>query len=202
MLIFVGILLVLHFLRADTRINPAPAAITTRVSYDTTKYQTLTTPFFSISLPSDWRAVSRSSDVPAPAYNWQGTNSTNADRWLSVYVDENVSDLAINRALDVQGDQTHLTVLGDVSDNCLTFTGAAAQNQGHSTPAKWQDIDFLCDSGNYERDVVGIVSSDGLNNVTLSGAGDSHRFFFTYTDNTPTPDYTIFTKALKSIRTK
>lgn len=190
-----------HFLQSNTEIGNTPSTVVTHVSYDTTKLKTFDTPLFTISLPEDWKPVSRNSDIPPPSYTWQGTVKDNANRWLSVYVDSNVANLAVNRELSVQASGTTLNALGDVSDNCTTFTGAASQSHG-STPAKWQGIDFLCDSGNYERDVVGVASPDGLNNVTLTGTKGAHRFFFTYTDNAVRADYSIFINALKSLQLK
>ena len=71
------------------------------------------------------------------------------------------------------------------------------------SPAKWESIDFICDSGNYQRDVVGSVSGDGLNNINLTGPTKGpHRYFFTYTDNNSQPDYAIFSEALKSFKAK
>jgi len=200
-LVALTIFLALHFLSPDTRIDAPPAVVTTHVSYDTTKLQTFNEPLFSIRLPDDWKPVVHSTDIPQPIYTWQGTQKDNANRWLSVYIDEDVSTLAVNRELSVQSNDKSINVLSDVSDNCTTFTGTAVQSHG-STPAKWQGVDFLCDSGNYERDVVGVASTDGLNTLRMVGSSGTHKFFFTYTDNSVGPDYSIFINALKSLDLK
>jgi hypothetical protein len=102
----------------------------------------------------------------------------------------------------VQASGTGVSPLGDVSDNCTTFTNGADSHQA-TQAAKWDGLPFLCDTGNYERDVVGIVSSDGSNTVKVTGTtGATHRFFITYTDNSPSPDYTVFTAALRTFQAK
>ena len=200
-LIAVALLLAWHFIKPTPQISAPPAVATTHVSYDTTKLKTFDEPLFRIALPDDWKPIVRNTDIPQPVFSWQGTVKDNKSRWLSVYIDEDVSTLAVNRELSVQATDTSINVLGDASDNCTTFTGSAVQSHGN-TPAKWQGIDFLCDSGNYERDVVGIASSDGLNTLKMTGSSGTHKFFFTYTDNSVSPDYSIFINALKSLHLK
>jgi len=158
-------------------------------------------PLFSVSLPVDW--VKRANkDIPAPTYSWVGTAKDDVARWLNIYIDTIPSALAVNRMLPVAANGASLSLLANVSDNCTTFTGANDSKQ-ISLPAKWQGITFLCDTGNYIRDVVGTSSAEGINTVTLTGATHGrHRLFFTYTDNSPSPDYSIFTDALSSFRLK
>jgi len=137
--------------------------------------------------------------MPHPNYSWQGTNKNNT-RWLNVYMDTIPASLAVNRVLPVMGNGAALSLPTNVSDNCTTFTGASNSTQ-LSVTAKWQGITFLCDTGNYVRDVVGTSSLEGVNTVSLSTTtSGNHHFFFTYTDNSSSPDYTIFTNALKSFR--
>jgi hypothetical protein len=201
--ILAAILVVSHFLKATTQIGNAPAVVTTNVNYNTAQTTTFTEPLFTINLPTGWKPAIIN-DTPTPTYTWQGTSGEDKQRWLDVYVDDTATlkSLAVNRELYVQGHQNMINVLSDVSDNCTTFTGiSTTQNQG-SVPAKWQGINFLCDTSNYERDVVGTASPNGLNDLTVSGSTGSHNFFFTYTDNSASPDYSIFTSALKSFKLK
>jgi hypothetical protein len=78
-----------------------------------------------------------------------------------------------------------------------------ASDPAEATHAKWSGINFLCDLGNYLRDVVGTSSPEGINSVTLTGnTTGKHTLFFMYTDNTPSPDYSTFINALKSFQLK
>jgi len=191
-----------HFLTPETDLGKTPAAVVTNVSYDQTKQQRIDEPYFTMSIPASWKVGSINAEAPKPMYIWQGTVGEDKNRWISVYVDASLQSLAVNRAVHIQAAGSTINVIGTTSDNCTSFTGAASSTTGKS-PAKWETIDFLCDSGNYERDVVGTVSPDGLNNVNLVGTSKgSHRYFFTYTDNSNQPDFSIFTDALKSLKAK
>lgn len=201
LLLALGGVVAFYFLQPNTDLGTPPPTVTTHVSYDTTKLTTFNEPLFTMDLPDGWKPTTHSTDIPRPAYTWQGTVKDDTARWMSVYVDQDVSKLAVNRELAVQANGKSVNVLSDVSDNCTTFTGASSQNYG-STPAKWQGFDFLCDSGNYMRDVVGISSSDGMNVVALTGTSGSHHLFFTYTDNSPSADYSIFINAIRSFHLK
>lgn len=191
-----------HFLKPNTKIGNAPAAAVTTVSYSQTRLQQVTEPNFTMSIPATWKLNTTYSEVPKPTYIWQGTVGEDRSRWISVFVDASLSDLAVNHAVHVQANGPTITVINSTSDNCTSFTGATSSRTG-KTPAKWETIDFLCDSGNYERDVVGTVSPDGLNNINLAGTSKGlHKYFFTYTDDTNQPDYTIFTDSLKTFKAK
>ena len=194
-------IIAVRFLKPETDLGKTPTAVTTKISYQERQTKAFTEPLFTINLPTDWQAIPPTNDPPQPTYTWHGTSKENSARMLNIFLDKDVSTLAVNRELYVQANGSAITVLGDVSDNCTTFTGTATATHG-STPAKWQGIDFLCDSGNYERDVVGVASPDGLNRLILSGTSGNHHFFFTYIDNSASPDYSIFTNALKSLKLK
>ena len=190
-----------HFLTADTSLGPEPAASITNISYDQPQVQTADVPYFTMNIPKGWQLKKQTGEAPTPTYVWQGTSAEDRNRWISVYVDMNLPSFAVNRELHIQGEGHGITVVSEVSDNCTSFTGVANQGRG-STPAKWEGIDFMCDAGNYERDVVGIVSPNGLNNVVINGNKGPHNYFFTYTDNSSQPNYSIFTAALRSFQAK
>jgi hypothetical protein len=116
-------------------------------------------------------------------------------------VDTIPTNIGVNRVLPVQGEGSRV-IPTTVSDTCADFTGDKVPGN-QNTPAKWGGIDFLCDLANYERDVVGTSSSDGVNTVKVTGATTgTHQIFFTYTDNGATPDFTIFVNAVTSFRMK
>jgi hypothetical protein len=190
-----------HFLRSDTHISAPPKPIISSVKPMGSQLTQVQEPLFSVSLPVDW-AKRANKDIPAPTYSWVGTAKDDVARWINIYVDAIPTTLAVNRMLPVAGNGAGLSLLANVSDNCTTFTGANDSKQ-ISLPAKWQGVTFLCDTGNYIRDVVGTSSAEGINTVTLTSATHGkHRLFFTYTDNSSSPDYAIFTHALTSFRLK
>lgn len=158
---------------------------------------------FRIDVPTGWRPMA-TTGTPA-VYGWHGVAGDDAARSIQVYVDAAVpAGLAVNRLLPVQTSGDQLTMLGNVSDNCVSFTDRAAVSAATGTaPAKWKGVNFICDTGNYERDVVGIGSPAGVNTVVLSSAsGMQHRIMLTYTDNSPSPDYSIFIAAAKSFQVR
>jgi len=193
-----------HSLKADTAISTPPAAITKTINYAATDLKTYNERLFTLKLPADWKLVPNTSEPPQPTYTWRGASSTNSSRSLALFIDSGLlSNFAVNRELYVEANGATVNVLSNVSDNCTTFTGVPGGQSKGNIPAKWQGITFLCDAGNYERDAVGVASPDGLNNVTLTGpVGGAHHIFFTYTDNSSSPDYTIFTNALKTFALK
>lgn len=196
-----AVLATLHLLRPNTQLGQTPPPVTTKVSANVPKTAPVDEPLFSLNLPDDWQPRANN-DVPKPTYSWGGTTKTDNTRWLNIYVDDIPTTLAVNRVLPVDGNGTTLALTAGVSDNCITFTGATNGGQ-NSAPAKWQGINFLCDTGNYIRDVVGTSSPDGINTVILTSADKGmHQFFFTYTDNSSSPDYSVFTDILKSFQLK
>ncbi|MGH7241623.1 MAG: hypothetical protein ACREGB_04985 [Candidatus Saccharimonadales bacterium] len=190
-----------HFLKSNTETSGSPVKVT-NVAFSQPKTQKVDTPLFTMDIPAGWKPRVDRYDIPLPAYSWQGSSGEDRSRWLSVYIDASVADFAVNRALHVEANGPLMNIISAVSDNCTSYTGAA-NTQTSRTPAKWENIDFICDSGNYERDVVGTVSSAGMNNVTITGVvKGAHHYFFTYTDDSSQSDYTIFTSALKTFTAK
>lgn len=202
-LVIIGIAIALHFLRPNTNLGKKPAAVTRTIRYDTALPQRYNQPLFSINLPADWKSNPANSESPTPDYIWQGTTKDDVTRWLAVYVDRDLSGLAVNAELHVQGNGRGINVLGDVSPNCISYTKAPHGAGTSSVPSKWQNIPFLCDTGNYERDVVGTVSPDGLNTINFKGTnGVTHHFFIVYTDSSYIPDYRLFQAILKTFQFK
>ncbi len=157
---------------------------------------------FSFTAPADWHLLSHDTN-PFNVYTWVNTNPKDSGRSLKLYIDTIPSTLGVNRVQQVQTDGAQITPVGDVSDNCSSFTKATSDPPSTSTPAIWNGLPFLCDLGNYQRDVVGIVSSDGLNKVALSGPTvGRHNLFFTYNEQNLQGNYEIFTAILSSFKLK
>jgi hypothetical protein len=201
LVIVAGLFTAKHYLQSDSQITKQSPAAITSVSYQQRKTQQLDVPLFTMSIPVTWKLSGINAEDPKPKYIWQGTAGEDKNRWISVYTDTALASFAVNRALRIQANGPGITVIGSTSDNCTSFTGASKAQA--VTPAKWETIDFLCDSGNYERDVVGTVSPDGMNNINLVGPTKGvHKYFFTYTDNSNQADYSIFVNALKTFKAK
>ncbi len=189
-----------YFMKSDTSISAPPAPAVSHVIAGDEKTKKFDEGSFTINLPLDWKFISHQSAV-YNIYTWHNTKKNPGVEQLQVYVDTIPSDLGVNRVLPVQGSGNQI-VATTVSDNCANFTGDKVPGSTR-TPAKWANVNFLCDLGNYVRDVVGTSSSDGVNVVKLTGpTTGTHALFFAYTDNGPTPDFTIFTDAVQSFRLK
>ncbi|HET7320515.1 MAG TPA: hypothetical protein VFI84_02940 [Candidatus Saccharimonadales bacterium] len=182
-------------------ISPAPPVTTGTVKAETAKTQQINEPLFYIELPADWKLANKQT-TPTTTYTWQSTDTKRAGRSITFYLDSVPSGLGVNRALSVQAAGNKISAVGDVSDNCASFTSPNSTEQLVATPAKWGGQPFLCDLANYNRDVVGIVSADGLNKVNVNSESGTHSLFFTYTDNNIQPDFSIFIIALQSFQLK
>lgn len=155
---------------------------------------------FRVGIPMSWE-VAPPPNVPYTVYSWRGTGA-DAPRRLDLYIDTIPASLAVNRLLPVTPDGDRLSIAGEVSDNCVRFTArTSASAATGAEPAKWSGVSFLCDVSNYERDVVGTGSPAGVNSATVTGsATGEHKVFFVYTDNSASPDYTIFEDVIKSFQ--
>lgn len=212
-LIFAGVLLtaalvyvlavtVVRLLKPHTVLGPAPKAVTTTIS-DEQKTKTINEPLFSLQLPTDWQATGHTLN-PYNQYIWHNTAEEPGMRQLTVFVDTIPSKFALNRFLAVGAQGDKLQQLSDLSDNCANFTEASKSSKATGVAtSKWNGLTFLCDVGNYGRNVVGIGSAGELNSVTLNSADHGkHRFFITFTDNSPQPDYGILYTAINSFTLK
>ncbi len=189
-----GLVQFLHSLH-QTSVITTSKPVTTKVSYQG-KTKHYNEGDFTIDIPAEWQAVPRP-PYTYQSFTWRTTDKSNAVE-IEIYEDTIPANFAVNRALIVHGDIGHLELTGQVSDNCEKYTKDLTSNQAElGVPAKWQNVDFLCNRNTSARDVIGTSSSDGINTVVLStSGGKTHKFFFTYTDNQISPDYTIFYNAL------
>lgn len=188
-----------QFLRPTTTVKQA-AAVVSNVNFNSGSTHTYNEATFSIALPTSWQPVTGQKQ-PFVSYQWQ-INNSQYHQSLAVYEDNIPQSLAVNRALAVQANGSKLTTINEVSDNCTDFTKNSPDAGQTGAFAKWQGVSFICDVGNYERDVVGTSSATGINTVTLGTAADTHQFFFTFTDNNINPDFSTFYNALTSFRLK
>lgn len=187
-----------QFFQADTKLTQSPPHFGT-VQATNMPLQHVTKPGFTLDLPAGWQSTA-APNVAYTVYSWQGTRVDNARR-LDVYWDKIPASLAVNRLLPLSNSGAGASIAGPVSDNCTAFTDKAASPATGTVPAKWNGVNFICDTGNYERDVVGTGSSEGVNTVTVVGPTTGrHHVMFVYTDNSATPDYTLLENIIRSFR--
>jgi hypothetical protein len=172
-------------------------AVTTKISY-VGKTKHYVEDNFNIDIPSNWQLAAR----PPYTYNsftWFNTDKSNTQE-IEVYEDTIPTGFAVNKALIIKGVSDHIELIGQASDNCVTFTKDITSGDGNlGVKAKWLNVDFLCNRTTPTRDIIGTSSSDGINTVILkTTSGANHRFFFTYTDHQNSPDYTAFYNAMAS----
>ncbi len=169
---------------------------------------TINEPTFSMQLPSDWKETERKNIPVEKSVTWQAGKKGHDNRWLKIYVDTIPADYAVNRLVPVNKSSSGELLANDVSPNCSTFTQGGTQNADQaqhlqSKPAKYQDVDFICDLVKIVDNQVGAGSADGINTIIVPGENTgTHKYFFLYIDRNIQPDYSIFYNALKSFKAK
>lgn len=157
---------------------------------------------FGIDILLNWQNMPRAVG-PYKTFTWQTSDSGTNGQVITIYEDTIPANFAVNRVMIVRGETDHLVEETSPSENCSKYTkGTTTAQYQVGVPAKWQDVDFLCDQSNKQRDIIGTSSLDGVNTVILKGGtSGTHKFFFTYSSyNVANPDYTPFTDALNSLR--
>lgn len=202
-LLFAAIVYWLMHLRIAPEANIRNAAPVSK-SYQTgvAAKVTIDKPLFSLELPKDWHEVATDKNSPtAPKFSFSGTSAQ--AQMLDMYIDNPPVNMAVNRAVIVSGQGDGLSY-DSVSDNCATFTEASLKNpQTGNAPARWQATHFICDMANQTRALVGTMSTEGVNQVTITGPTvGAHKIFITYIDNNINPNYSTFYDILQSLHFK
>jgi hypothetical protein len=180
------------------------ASKVTHFNPQATKKIHISEPLFTVDLPADWKTKGEVTR-PYHFYMFQGTNPSS--RLLSIYIDNIQTNLALNRVLPVQaqGNQIGHDV---VSDNCSQFVSPSAlktaeARQQKIADAQWQQVQFRCDIGNFQRDMVGTSAEKTPNQVFLTGPTvGRHPVFFLYTDNSFSPDFSPLYGIIESFHLK
>jgi len=198
-----GALYVKSFLSSDTVIGPAPAAVVSHVYGKEKKTRHFDTAQFSFDAPKDWESFTPDGAYPG-SLSWRNTANNKGVQVITLYMDTLPPNTAVNRAVGVSAVGPQITVNGDVSENCVNFTNqdATSKSTGKAA-AKWQNVNFTCDTGNYLRNLVGTSTEGGAVALPLEGPTQGkHKVFFTYNDATVNPDFTIFTAMLQTFKLK
>jgi hypothetical protein len=184
-------------LKADTTIHQG-TPFNTMVGVPESKKKTFEQSTFQIQLPADW--IRQTPEQTGADYAWHGTAKGETARSLEVYVDEIPADMAVNRLLPIKAEGKGILATDTVSDNCINFTDEKTANPTTgAASSKWSGVNFLCDTANDQRVVVGTSSAtEPINTVTVTGDKGVHRYFFVYTDHSAQPKFEIFMAALAS----
>jgi hypothetical protein len=162
-------------------------------------------PLFELELPGDWKEISRQNSVTERSITWQATKKDYDNRTLKLYIDKIPANIAVNKILPVTVTGTQL-LPGDMSDNCITFTSGGTMNpdagKGHDKPAKWMGVDFICEMGTTIDNQIGVGSTAGVNQISVKGSKETHKYFFVYADRNIRPDSSILKDALSSFKAK
>lgn len=197
----IGIYIFLHSLKPKTAIKNAKPVITNIESTD--KLKEYNEPDFVVKIPESWQPVSRLS----PAYNsytWQVSESGTAGQQLTIYEDSIPRNYALNRVVIVHAEGLSLASDSTASDNCIQYTISGAPQYGEfGNLAKWQGVEFICDSRNDLRDVIGTSSTDGVNIVRVTGSTGTHSYLFTLDNqDNSSPDYNTLYTAIQTFQAK
>lgn len=157
---------------------------------------------FTMVLPSGWHEASTDKKLAiTPTYTFDSPQVQ--AQTMDIYIDKLPTSMAVNKAIVVstQGDGL---AYDSVSDNCTNFTEASLKNpKTGDASARWQTINFLCDMSNPDRAVVGTMSTEGINQVTVVGPTvGAHKLFITFTDNNINPNYSSFYEILQTLHFK
>ncbi|MBP7857687.1 hypothetical protein KA016_01340 [Candidatus Saccharibacteria bacterium] len=201
LVILLSILLVYGLFRL--RISPkqeikASPSVSKSYGANAVKMQTFEKPDVLFQAPSGWKEVPVTQSVYTPKYMYMHNERSQV---LEIFIDNPPRGLGINKAVVVSGGSS--TISHDiVSDNCSTFTEASKMDARTGlAPAKWQEVDFICDMANSTRAVVGTISKDGNNNFSVTtDTGKHYSVFVKYTDSSINPNYSTLYDILKSMR--
>ncbi len=162
---------------------------------------TIDKPLFTLELPQGWVEIPEGKTAAAPTYSFRAPQGQS--QYFDMYIDTIPATMALNRAIVVSPQGSGVSY-DRVSENCTTFTDSAQKNPSTGyAPARWQGADFICDMGNFARALVGTVSTEGINRVTVTGSANGpHQLFIAFTDNNINPNYTTLYDLLASLNFK
>jgi hypothetical protein len=170
----------------------------TTVSIAESKLKPTSLKDFEISLPSTWETRKLETGV---TYSWRGTVKDDTARSLDIYQDTIPAAMSVNRLLPIKVEGNNVIPTDVVSDNCVNFTDVkTADIRTGAAPSKWSNVNFLCDTANKQRVVVGTSTAESINSATVSGTTVTHRYFFVYTDHSAQPNFDLFTRILATFK--
>lgn len=181
--------------------NSPPVKTTAKT--DEAEWIKIDKPLFTMELPNGWKEQPLPRGLPEPLPKYVFQKSTHVAQRLDIYIDDLPYNLAVNQAIVVTGQGDRLSH-DRVSDNCTTYTDAALKNPVTATaPGKWQGTAFICDMGKTQHQVVGTMSTEGVNQFSLTGeSAGTRKLFFRYEDTDVSPDFSVLYSILDRFRLK
>jgi hypothetical protein len=157
---------------------------------------------YSFSLPTEWKQIKQDSGLSQNSITWQSFQPNATNRYITIYSEPIPATFPVNRELPLEAHGTSLS-FGSLSDNCANFTSTNQNKSLVPVLAKWQEVDFYCNSPNFADNQIGTGTIGSVNSVTLVGpiSGMKH-YFFLYVDRNTSPDYSIFYSILNSFQAK
>jgi hypothetical protein len=159
-------------------------------------------PNYTFNIPSTWKEIKNVSNDMQNSITWQSFEKNATNRYFTVYTDPIPTTYAVNVELPVEAHGATLS-FGSLSDNCANFTNSGGKKPLVPVLAKWQDVNFLCNSPNFVDNQIGTGTVGAINSITLQGplSGTRH-YFFLYIDRNSAPDYSILYSMLNSFQAK
>ncbi len=159
-------------------------------------------PFYSFKLPITWHQTKTVSNAIQNSVTWQSFAKDATNRFLTIYLNPIPATYPVNRELPIEAHGSTLS-FGSISDNCADFSNAGTTKPLTPVLAKWQNVNFYCNSPNFVDNQVGTGTNGAINSVTLTGnSGGTHSYFFLYIDRNSSPDYSILYTILNSFQAK
>jgi hypothetical protein len=209
---FVGIASIVYFVYQDISVNEAQPVegvenSVAQVLGGTESYL-VNEEAFDFELPADWREIDRVQTTSENSITWQATLKNEDNRYLTLHMNTIPQD-PIVRLLPVTVDENQLR-RGQLSANCATFTGSGTSNASERrgqppAPAKWENIDFICDIPNIvDQNVIGTAQAgQPLNTFTVTGEDSgTNQYSFVYTDRNVRPNFDILYNAVSTFFAK
>lgn len=167
---------------------------------------TISEKFFTMKVPKDWK-LSRSQLTPTIQYEYVSTKRGADNRTMTIYLDTIPPSFPVSHLLPVTAQGDKLSV-GTMSDRCSNFAGPDIKttrdsNGAQDIAAKWMGVNFICGLSYFDDYIVGTSSSDGINQVKLSGkTTGTHTLFFVFDDQNISPNPNIFFDILRTFTLK
>lgn len=192
-----------QYLQADTQISPPPPPVVSKVLGAANETREFNAGPVTLQLPKDWEQFTPQ-DAQAGSHSWRNTKGNKGVRVLTIYIDVVPRTPVYNRILAVDPAGDRMIPLGSVSDNCTNFAESGRVQNGAGgngqAAARWEGVQFTCDTAMYSRNVVGISSTEAPGLVRLAGSNGPHQLAVIYNDADATPNHNLFVSAVESIR--
>lgn len=179
-----------------------PSVLIGQISSNPNSYQQINEPDYSFNIPTGWRQIKTVSNNLQNSITWESFIKYATNRYFTIYSDPIPTSYSVNRELPLESHGATVS-FGSLSDNCANFTNTGGTKSLVPVLAKWQEVEFYCNSPNFADNQVGTGSVGSINSVSVVGPmTGSHHYFFLYIDRNSSPDYSILYAMLNSFQAK